>query len=148
MNPYRRPQLKFIAPEFLKTPLKRKIKFAWNYANNNTNSLFGFIYLPIAVVCLPFERRMILPIGLIVVVILTTMLWSWCSFFIQAKQRNKRAKRMDELQNYKQFGFVRLPTGTNYSYMCGSCNSCFQSHEHAVLHVYECHTKTTIINEV
>jgi len=142
MSPYRRPALRYIAPGALKTPLKRKIKFAWNYANNinsllNVNSLFGFIYLPIAIVCLPFERQMIFPIGLIIVVMLATMLWSWCSFFIQAKRRNEHAKRMDRLQ-----------TNMNYSYMCGSCNSCFQSHEHAVLHVFRCHTETTIINEV
>jgi len=153
MSPYRQPALKYATPKRLKTSLKRKIKFAWDRANNfdslkNVNSLFGFICLPIAVVCLPFERRMIFPIGLIIVVILATMLWSWCSFFIQAKQRNKRAKRMDELQNYKTFGFVSLPTGTNHGYMCGNCNKCFRSNQQAMLHVFRCHTETTVINEV
>lgn len=144
MNPYRQPALRYLVPKSLKTPLKRKIKFAWDRANNihslmNINSLFGFICLPIAVVCLPFEQRMIFPIGLIIVVILVTMLWSWCSFFIQTKQRNKRAIRMDELRNYKTFGFVSLPTGTKYKYICGDCNKCFSSKNKATIHVSVCH---------
>lgn len=133
MSPYRRPALRYIAPEPLKTSLKRKIKFAWNYANNDINSLFGFVYLPIAIVCLPFERKMIFPIGLIIVVMLATMLWSWFSFFIQAKRRNKHAKQMDELRKHSS---LFLPFWNDW--ICNSCKRIFQTEEKAMSHAVKC----------
>ena len=74
MSPYRRPALRYIVPESLRTPFLRKIKFAWHRANNK-NSLFSFIYLPIAIVCLLSEWQVIFTIGIIVLAILAIMLW-------------------------------------------------------------------------
>ena len=42
MSPYRRPALKYTTPKRLKTLLKRKIKFAWDRANNFDSLLHVF----------------------------------------------------------------------------------------------------------
>ena len=144
MSPYRRPALRYAVPKSLKTSLKRKIKFAWDRANDLRNrALFILIQSFVIAVPLTFEKNSAIAAIEIATVVglisIARMLWSWFSFFIQAKQRNKRAIRMDELRNYKTFGFVSLPTGTKYKYICGDCNKCFSSKNKATIHVSVCH---------
>jgi len=150
MNPYRQPQLKFIAPEFLKTPLKRKIKFAWNFSNRESNeSWLIAIHSFVVVAFLIFENNWILgSILTSIVITITRMLWSWFSFINEAKQRNKHTSNLDEIGNYKTFGFVSLPLGTKYKYMCSACNMCFSAKCKATSHMTTCHNDRITFIEV
>lgn len=146
MSPYRRSALRYDAPKAFKTSLKRKIKFAWDSANDPGNkSLLILIHSFVIVKFIIFEKNSALAaIEVTIVVALITiirMLWSWFLFFVKAKQRNKRGKVQEELFHYKNYGFVSIPTNKQYHYMCGGCNKCFVSNEYAILHAYECNAK-------
>lgn len=146
MSPYRRPVLRYISHEALKTTLKRKIKFAWSRANDSGNrSLLILIHSFVIAMFLTFEKNsavavieMAIVVGLITI---ARMLWSWCLFFIRAKQRNENAKRMDELQ--KPFFYQEFWN----DYTCNSCGKIFQSLEKAISHSTTEHFEPTIINE-
>lgn len=146
MSPYRQPALRYIVPESLKTPLKRKIKFAWNRVDNMDNPLFGCVIIFTPIVSLLIDQRMkfAIPImlGSTLLIVLATMLLTWCSFFIQAKQRNKHAKLMDELTQ----PFKYLPFWNDYT--CNSCGKIFQSLEKARIHSTAEHFESAIVNEI
>lgn len=136
MSPYRRPPLKFIATEFMKTPLKRKIKFAWVQANKRTNPfVLLFVHCAVLIFFIVFDRSDFASLfaGLIIALItIARMFWFWFLFLIESKKRNEQAKRFEELQ--KPFLFQEFWN----DYTCNSCKKIFQTKEKAVQHAIKC----------
>lgn len=121
MNPFRRPQLKFIAPEFLKTPLKRKIKLAWNLSNQRGNRHWLIIIYSFVIILLMFENSWItglISIPIIIICNVVILFWFWLSFINEAKQRNKRAILTNS-------PLLLQPWRCNYK--CSSCGGVFNS---------------------